>query len=105
MLEDHRVRRDWRDQCEQTPLFYAAEKRHDAIVNLLLDKGVDVHSKDNWDANPLSDAAREEQKQVVGLILGTLDVEVDSTYYRSPSHTLPRMATRLLYNYSWVLKS
>ena len=40
-----------------TALIWAAEDGHERVVRLLLEKGVDVESEDQWGQTPLSYAA------------------------------------------------
>ena len=53
----------------QTPLSYAAEKGHWAVVKLQLEKGAELESKDNWGQTPLSYAAENGHGVVVKLLL------------------------------------
>ena len=46
------------DDDDQTPLSWAAEEGHEAVVKLLLEKNADIESKDKiYDQNQLSWAA------------------------------------------------
>jgi ankyrin repeat protein len=71
----------------QTPLSWAAEKGHEAVVQLLLktDK-VEVDSKDSHGRTPLSKAAENGHEAVVQLLLERDKVEVNSkdSYGRTP---------------------
>ncbi|OCK95650.1 purine and uridine phosphorylase [Cenococcum geophilum 1.58] len=59
------------DSYGQTPLSYAAENGHKAVVRLLLAKdGVNVNSKDKYGQTPLSYAAKNGHEAVVQLLLG-----------------------------------
>jgi hypothetical protein len=53
----------------QTPLSWAAENGHEAVVKLLLEKGADLESKDNNGRTPLSWAAENGHEAVVKLLL------------------------------------
>jgi ankyrin repeat protein len=58
-----------KDSWERTPLSWAAEKGHEAVVKLLLTTGkVDVDSKDSWGRTPLSWAAEKGHEAVVKLL-------------------------------------
>ena len=69
---------DSRDDRGRTPLSYAAEGGHEAIVRLLLSREVDVNSQDDRGRTPLSYAAEEGHKAIVKLLLSRDDVAVDS---------------------------
>lgn len=60
-----------KDKNEQTPLPWAADNGHEAVVRLLLKTGkVDVELKDKWRWTLLSRAATKAHKAVVKLLLG-----------------------------------
>jgi ankyrin repeat protein len=58
-----------RHHCNRTPLSYAAEKGHEAVVKLLLEKGAELETKSNYGRTPLSYAAEKRHKAVVKLLL------------------------------------
>jgi ankyrin repeat protein len=54
----------------QTPLSWAAENGHEAVVKLLLEKGAELDSKDNiYGRTPLSWAAKTGREAMVKLLL------------------------------------
>ncbi|KAF5539776.1 nucleoside phosphorylase domain-containing protein [Fusarium napiforme] len=68
-----------RDSHGRTALSYAAEKGHERVVKLLLDKvGLDVDSNDKGDRTPLWWAAMRGHEAIVKLLLDTGKVDVDA---------------------------
>jgi hypothetical protein len=60
---------DSKDNYGQTPLSWAAENGHEAVVRLLLEKGAELESKDNYSQTPLLWATRNGHEAVVRLLL------------------------------------
>src|SRR5271170_3505133 len=61
---------DLKDSYSQTPLSWAAEKGHEAVVKLLLEKGAELETKDKRHGQPpLSWAAEKGHEAVVKLLL------------------------------------
>lgn len=70
---------DSKDGFGQTPLSWATENGHEAVVKLLLaTNSVDINSKDNNGWTPLSWAAENGHEAVVKLLLATDGVDVNS---------------------------
>jgi len=66
------------DMYGQTPLSWAAENGHEAVVKLLVERGdVNADSKDNCGRTPLSWAARNGHEAVVKLLVERDDVKAD----------------------------
>ena len=76
--------KDSRDS--RTPLSWAAENGHETVVKLLLEKAIDVDSKDSSGRTPLSYAAKDGHEAIVKLLLEkAVDVDSkDSEYGRTP---------------------
>ncbi|KAL9062687.1 MAG: hypothetical protein Q9157_008713, partial [Trypethelium eluteriae] len=83
------------DEYGRTPLSWAAEWGHEAVVRMLLETGkADIESKDKFGQTPLSWAAERGQEAVVRVLLktGKADIESkDKEYGRTP---LSRAAER-----------
>ncbi|KAI9777778.1 MAG: hypothetical protein M1839_008573 [Geoglossum umbratile] len=76
---------DLRDSYGRTPLSYAAENGHEAVVKLLLEKGADLESKGEYGRTPLSWAAENGHEAVVKLLLEKgADLESKGEYGRTP---------------------
>lgn len=58
-----------KDSSGQTPLSWAAENGHEAIIKLLLKNGAELDSKDKYDQTPLLWATRNGHEAVVRLLL------------------------------------
>ncbi|KAH6712997.1 hypothetical protein BKA61DRAFT_633142 [Leptodontidium sp. MPI-SDFR-AT-0119] len=68
-----------KDKDGWTPLIWAAQNGHEAVVKLLLaTEGVDINSKDKDGRTPLIWAARNGHEAVVKLLLATEGVDVNS---------------------------
>jgi ankyrin repeat protein len=52
----------------QTSLSFAARNRHEIIVQLLLEKGADITTRDNDERTPLSFAAKNGHEAIVQLL-------------------------------------
>jgi ankyrin repeat protein len=60
---------DSEDTYGQTPLSWAAENGHEAVVKLLLEKGADLEAKDKDGWTPLLWAAEKGHEAIVKLLL------------------------------------
>jgi ankyrin repeat domain-containing protein 50 len=86
LLETGKVDVDSKDTNNgRTPLWWAAENGHEAVVKLLLET-MDVDSKDTDGQTPLSWAAERGHEAVVKLLLetGKMDVDSKAKYGQTP---------------------
>ncbi|RYP14355.1 hypothetical protein DL765_006400 [Monosporascus sp. GIB2] len=77
---------DLKDSYGRTPLLWAAENGHMAVVTQLLDKGADIEAKDRYHGlTPLSWAAENGHMAVFTQLLDRgADIEAKDTYGRTP---------------------
>ncbi|KAM7209925.1 hypothetical protein V8F06_014692 [Rhypophila decipiens] len=74
-----------KDQKGRSPLSYAAEKGHEAVVQQLLEKGADIEAKSNSGQTPLSWAAEKGHEAVVQQLLEKgADIEAKSNSGQTP---------------------
>ncbi|KAK0616396.1 heterokaryon incompatibility protein-domain-containing protein [Immersiella caudata] len=84
------------DWAGQTPLWWALEQGHEAMVKVLLDGGVDVEANDRGGQTPLSWASENGHEAVVKVLLDKgADIELKDKDGRTPLSWASRMATRL----------
>ena len=57
ILIKHGQSLDLKGSCDRTPLSWAAENGHEAVVKLLLEKGAELETQDQYSQTPLSWAA------------------------------------------------
>jgi ankyrin repeat protein len=76
---------DPKDSYGQTPLFYAIKNGHEAVVQLLLDKGAKLETKDQYGQTPLLCAINNGHEAIVQLLLdkGT-KLETKDQYGQTP---------------------
>ena len=87
ILLEKGAKADSKDHDGRTPLSWAAESGHEAIVKLLLAReGVDADSKDRYSRTPLSCAARNGHEGIVKLLLARegVDADLKDRYGRTP---------------------
>jgi ankyrin repeat protein len=76
---------DSKSNTARTPLSYAAEEGHEAVVKLLLENPVDMDSKSNTGRTPLSYAAENGHEAVTKLLLeNPVDMDSKSNTGRTP---------------------
>ena len=70
VLIENRYNPNDKNTYSRTPLSYAADRGHDAVVKLLLEKGAELEIKDKYyDRTPLLYAAEKGYEAVVKLLL------------------------------------
>jgi ankyrin repeat protein len=65
LLLDKGANVEYNSRDDRTPLSWAAENGHEAVVKLLLEKGADIESGSRVDQTPLSRAAEFGHETVV----------------------------------------
>ena len=82
----------------QTPLWWAAENGHEAVVKLLREKGAELESKDKNGRTPLWWAARNGHEAVVKLLRSHDRLSSQSTLFLTSS-----LPTTCLLAFSYML--
>jgi ankyrin repeat domain-containing protein 50 len=74
-----------KDSCGRTPLFWAATRGHREVVELLLDHGAKINSRDRSHLTPLHIAVTGQHKEVVALLLSrAARIEDKASYDETP---------------------
>ena len=79
--------KELKDDNGRTPLSWAAEKGHEAVVRLLIKRGdVDINTQDKSGKTPLSWAAAKGHEVVVRLLIerGDVDINTQDEYKQTP---------------------
>ena len=67
------------DDLNRTPLSWAAENGHEAVVRLLIERdGININAKDRWGRTALTWAAEEGHEAVVRLLVEREDVDINA---------------------------
>ncbi|KAI8681950.1 hypothetical protein NCS55_00448800 [Fusarium keratoplasticum] len=94
LLLDNGADADSRDVYHRTPLSLTAEKRHGAIVSLLLaTEGVDADSRDGTGSTPLFHAAENGHATVFNMLLttGKIDIHAENRIRQTPARVAVEM--------------
>ena len=84
-LLENRDHLNIKDEWGRTPLSWAAEQGHEAIVKLLVEMGAELESRDDSGRRPLSWAAGEGHEAVVKLLLDKgAELEFKDEFSRTP---------------------
>ena len=79
LLDIDKMSPDLKDKEGRTPLSWAAEKGHEAVVDLLLGTGkVDTDSKDSYSKTPLLRATAYRHEAVMKLLQSSIPYTGDS---------------------------
>ena len=82
-----RCHMELKDECDRTPLSWAAERGHEYFVKMLIERyEVDIDAKDNNRMTPLLVAAATGREAVVRLLIerGGVEINAKDNYGRTP---------------------